>query len=168
MKTGFRFAAERVSMVLAALAIAVLDQIIKGMVESYPFGYVIHRFEPFFEIVYTVNKGAAFSILSGRSVFLLAVTSLVLLLLVFMIMFYRYMSRSAAWCIAVLLGGGAGNWVDRFFSGGVTDYIRILFLRFPVFNLADICITVSVFGLFILLLFDRFYADIGEKHGTAD
>ena len=160
--------AERVSMVLTALVIALLDQIIKGMVERFPLGYVIHCYEPFFEIVYTVNKGAAFSILSGRSVFLLAVTSSVLLLLVYMIMFYRKMSRNAVWCITILLGGGVGNWIDRFFSGGVTDYIRILFLRFPVFNLADICITISVFGLFILLLFDRFDADTGVKHGTGN
>ena len=55
--------------------------------------------------------------------------------------------------------------MDRVIWGGVTDYIRLLFIRFPVFNFADICITVSVAVLFILICFDSKTDKPEEHHG---
>ena len=49
--------------------------------------------------------------------------------------------------------------------GGVTDYIRLSLIRFPIFNFADICITVSVAALMLLLLFDHFNDKTEERHG---
>ena len=45
--------------------------------------------------------------------------------------------------LSVLLGGGIGNLIDRVIWGGVTDYIRLLFIRFPVFNFADVCVVIG-------------------------
>ena len=67
--------------------------------------------------------------------------------------------------LSVLLGGGIGNLIDRVIWGGVTDYIRLLFIRFPVFNFADICITVSVAVLFVLICFDHKVDKPEEHHG---
>ena len=63
-----------------------------------------------------------------------------------------------------LIGGGLGNLVDRILFGGVTDYIRLLFVRFPIFNFADVMITCSVFVLILLMMTNRLEESAGEKH----
>ncbi len=151
-------------MLLTAGAIAVLDQLIKRAIERYPIGETVFSAEPVFEIVRTLNRGAAFSMLSGRVVFLIAVTTIMLIALAAALLFYHDLSGAAEWAMAVLLGGGIGNWLDRVLGGGVTDYIRLCFIRFPVFNFSDICITLSVLCLIALLLTNRFEVT-GVSHG---
>ena len=67
--------------------------------------------------------------------------------------------------MAGILGGGLGNLLDRIFFGGVTDYINLLPIRFPIFNFADICITLSVGALVWQILFDRTTEKTEEHHG---
>ena len=57
-----------------------------------------------------------------------------------------------------LQGGGIGNLIDRVLNGEVVDYINLLFMRFAVFNFADICVCVGV-GLWVLVIF------LEELHG---
>ena len=52
----------------------------------------------------------------------------------------------------ILLGGGIGNLIDRVLNGEVVDYINVLFMRFAVFNFADICVCVGV-ALWVLVIF---------------
>ncbi len=59
-------------------------------------------------------------------------------------------SRAAA---AMILGGAAGNLIDRMLFGRVTDMIEVLFINFPVFNFADICVTAGCVLMGALLLF---------------
>ena len=47
------------------------------------------------------------------------------------------------------MGGGVGNLIDRILTGVVVDYLNCLFINFPVFNFADVCICVGV-GLLVL------------------
>lgn len=49
------------------------------------------------------------------------------------------------------MGGGVGNLIDRIRTGVVVDYLNCLFINFPVFNFADVCICVGV-GLLVLSL----------------
>lgn len=58
-----------------------------------------------------------------------------------------------------------GNLLDRFFFGGVTDYIKLLFIRFPIFNFADMCVSASVVALILLLLFEHQTEKTEEFHG---
>ena len=57
-----------------------------------------------------------------------------------------------------VLGGGIGNLIDRVLNGEVVDYINLLFMRFAVFNFADICVCVGV-ALWVLVIF------LEELHG---
>ena len=50
------------------------------------------------------------------------------------------------------MGGGIGNLIDRVLNGEVVDYINLLFMRFAVFNFADICVCVGV-ALWVLVIF---------------
>ena len=62
----------------------------------------------------------------------------------------------------LVLGGGIGNLIDRVLNGEVVDYINLLFMRFAVFNFADICVCVGV-ALWVLVIF------LEESHsGNAD
>ena len=138
-----------------ALLLTLIDQLIKQGVKENPIGDVFFRCSPLFELVHTVNQGAAMSMLSQSTYLLLILTSVMLVFLVGVICFYPGITNAARWSLCILLGGGIGNWIDRFYENGVTDYIRLLFIRFPVFNFADICISFSVTVLMILLLSNR-------------
>jgi len=156
----------RWKLLAAAALIAGTDQMIKHLIRKFEPGTLIWRRRPILELMRTDNQGAAFSVLSGKTVFLLALTSLVLVCAALAVLFYRGLSRESRVCLAVMLGGGLGNWIDRAVFRSVTDYIRLLFIRFPVFNFADICITCSVIYLIMLIVLDRFESHTGEKHGT--
>ena len=54
--------------------------------------------------------------------------------------------------LVLVLGGGIGNLIDRVLNGEVVDYINLLFMRFAVFNFADICVCVGV-ALWVLVIF---------------
>ncbi len=62
----------------------------------------------------------------------------------------KYLAVTAVMIIA----GGLGNLVDRIWRGYVVDYIRVLFIDFPVFNFADILVTCGAAMLMIYLLWD--------------
>ena len=107
------------------------------------------------EITHCVNTGAAFSVLEGRTLLLAALSVLLLAGLIVFFMRSPELNTGTHVALGVLAGGGLGNLADRIVFGGVTDYIRLLFLPFPVFNLADICITCSILYLVFSLLTGR-------------
>ncbi len=102
---------------------------------------------------YTQNTGMAFSFLSDH-IILLILLSVVLIAAGYAVL-HRYalgtVSRAAA---MLMLGGAAGNLLDRLFLGYVTDMIELLFCSFAIFNVADICLTVGC-GLMIFSLLFR-------------
>ena len=51
----------------------------------------------------------------------------------------------------MLLGGALGNGIDRIFRGFVVDFIELAFVRFPVFNIADIAITLGAVLLVVII-----------------
>ncbi len=53
--------------------------------------------------------------------------------------------------IAMILGGTAGNFFDRLFYGYVVDFIKLNFIDFPVFNMADLFINIGVILIFTAL-----------------
>ena len=59
--------------------------------------------------------------------------------------------------ITLLLAGAVGNLIDRAFRGFVVDMFNVLFMRFAVFNVADICVVVGVIaaGVYYLFLMDK-------------
>lgn len=110
-------------------------------------------------------RAAAFSMMSSKTVVVAVISSVLMLALCVLLARSRSSSRLFCVSLSVLLGGGIGNLIDRVIWGGVTDYIRLLFIRFPVFNFADICITVSVAVLSVLICFDHKVDKPEEHHG---
>lgn len=150
---------------LSAL-IALADQGIKMLVRTSERGETLLRLPGLLEITHDVNTGAAFSMLSGYTPLLAALSAALLLGIMLFIHRAMHLTAPARIALACLLGGGIGNLIDRILYGAVTDYIRILPFRFPIFNLADIAITVSVGALVVLLLMDKLEENTGEEHGS--
>ncbi|PIS32067.1 signal peptidase II [Candidatus Peregrinibacteria bacterium CG08_land_8_20_14_0_20_41_10] len=101
----------------------------------------------FLQIVYTQNTGIAFS-LPLEGTILIIISILLLSLGLYLAVHYLNLRlKSTQILIGLVLGGSLGNLIDRFIKGSVTDFITLG--NFPVFNLADIMITL---GIFLLLL----------------
>lgn len=97
------------------------------------------------------NTGVAFGFLKASPALNLVLTGLIILgMLGF---FWRlHMSRFQALCAGLLLGGALGNFFDRLVNGYVTDYLQLLFVNFPVFNLADVAVTAGAVLLMLQIL----------------
>ena len=109
------------------------------------------------------NTGAAWSSFSGKTG-LLAIVTIVLMLAVVWLLVKRIVRHPLGVTAGVLiLGGGIGNLIDRVLNGEVVDYINLLFMRFAVFNFADICVCVGV-ALWVMVIFlDELHADDAAK-----
>jgi signal peptidase II len=95
------------------------------------------------------NTGAAFSLFSG-STQTLGLVSLVVSLAV--LLWILRTSPRGLWLslgLGFLLGGAAGNGIDRWRHGAVTDFLAFVPVDFPVFNLADVAINLAVLCLLI-------------------
>ena len=95
---------------------------------------------------YCENRGIAFGLASGHVHFFCIITLLVLVSIVIAICLnFHRMNNIGLIGIAMLLAGGFGNLIDRAFRLYVVDFIDISgMFRFPIFNIADICVVIGV------------------------
>ena len=128
---------------LFAAGIVAADQFTKYLtVANIALGQHIEWMPGFLGLTYVQNTGAAFSSFEGMQ-WLFALIFIAFTIGV--VWEYRRpslgFSRFEWWCIAAVYGGGLGNMIDRIRLGYVVDMIRVDFINFPVFNVADIFIT---------------------------
>ena len=103
---------------------------------------------------YAENRGIAFSMLSGMP-WVLGLVSLAIIAAVFFFLRGKKLRAMTLAGLMMMLGGAAGNMLDRFIHGFVPDMIEVLFVQFAVFNVADMFLCIGC-GLVILqLLFGR-------------
>ena len=101
---------------------------------------------------YLENTGMAFSMLSGKTVFLAVVTSLALAVMAYFLFIKRIGQPFERFCFILIFAGGVGNLIDRIFQGYVIDYFEFLFMDFAIFNVADVYVCMGV-GLYALYVF---------------
>ena len=127
------------------VAVAALDQATKALVAgSLRRG---ERVNVFFgvDLTHLRNRGVAFGILSDGGGAVLVLTALALALL--LAYFATHARTPHLWApVGMVLGGAAGNLIDRARHGAVTDFIDPI--AWPAFNLADAAIVAGVLGLF--------------------
>ena len=99
-------------------------------------------------IEYIRNYGAAFNILSGSRLFLSLISIISTITLMYLI-FIREDKRINKYGLSFIVAGSIGNGVDRIFYGYVIDFIKIKFVDFPVFNIADIAINIGILVMII-------------------
>lgn len=100
------------------------------------------------------NDGAAWGMFSGARWVFIIVSSIMAVLIVYLLLSKRFFnSKFFKLSLAILFGGLLGNLYDRIFLGGVRDFIFLKSINFPVFNVADIAITIGTIMLVIYILF---------------
>ena len=126
---------------IIVLIVIALDRLSKiAVLNNMRLGQFIELGETGLGLRYVQNTGAAFSFMSGKTGFLIFFTALLMAALCAYYFKYRSsMSRLETVFLAMILGGGLGNFIDRLMFGYVVDFLDIRVI--PIFNVADICIT---------------------------
>ena len=143
---------------LSALVV-VLDQATKAMAELYLEAIAPVEVLPFFNLALAYNTGAAFSMLSDaggwQRYFFIILTVVVIVVLMRWLRQLHTNRGILPLGLALLIGGAAGNLIDRVATGAVVDFLDFHYAgwHWPAFNLADSAITVGVTLLVIDALF---------------
>lgn len=148
--------------------LVIIDQFIKFWAEntlanaaSIPFLKIGGR--EIINLTYYENTGAAFSILEGKQGFLITLTSLLMIFLLFLLLTKRIQKPFTIISICLILAGGIGNLIDRIFQGYVIDYVEIRLFRFAIFNFADCCVVIgAVLLLIYIIFFDHPVQEVSE------
>lgn len=141
------------------ISIFVLDQATKLIVSSQ---MALHEsipvIENFFNITYVQNTGAAWSILEGNMLFFYVITIVAL----YAMSYYYKEYRHDAWTqlsLVVMMAGTVGNFIDRIRLQYVVDFLdfNLFGYPFPVFNVADIALTLGVASLLLNFVMEEVF-----------
>ncbi len=135
-------------LIITSSIVIILDQLIKILLSIYNVDS-INIINNFFKITLMHNYGAAWSMLNGYRLFLIVV-SILELFLIYNI-FIKNQKIKNGIILGMLIGGIIGNLIDRIIYGYVIDYLdfNIFGYNYPVFNLADSMIVISIILLII-------------------
>jgi signal peptidase II len=144
------------------LSLVIIDQItkiyIKNTFDLYQTKVIIPGF---FNLTFVLNPGAAFGFLaklddSYRQIFFLATASIAIILLIYL-MIKENEHKLRLFSYSLILSGAIGNLIDRIYLGSVIDFLDFYIKNYhwPAFNVADSCITVGVFFLFLDVFFKK-------------
>lgn len=138
---------------LLSAVLVVADQLLKVAVQHWlkPVGDV-PLIDGVLHLTYLENRGMAFGMMQGQKWLLIWVTAIVLLVLIAAIMMGKIRKPATLFTVAVIIGGGVGNLIDRIYRGYVIDFIYVKIINFAIFNFADICVTCGTIVLLFILL----------------
>lgn len=151
---------------LLAIILIALDQLVKYLVLTY---IPLHSSIPFIpyimDLTFVKNTGAAFSILSDHT-WVLTLCSLVMSVVLAAAVWKKFFSHPLGrTALTLVLAGAVGNLIDRVLRGYVVDMFHTLFIKFAVFNVADICVVVGgiAAGLYYVFLYDKLETPNGKE-----
>ena len=106
----------------------------------------------FFSLTYVQNFGAGFSIMQNETIFFYILTPICLVIFVYLLLKAKELLSKIA--LLLMISGTIGNFIDRIVTIYVVDFLdfNIFGWDFPIFNFADICLTIGVF-LYIIMIF---------------
>ena len=141
---------KNIFILLTALAVVVFDQLTKFFIrKNFQLSESIPVVKNIFHLTYLNNTGSAFSIFQGFNLFFIIFSIVVIGAIIYYLKHIKENEKLMQFAIGLLLGGTIGNFIDRILVGAVTDFID--FRVWPVFNIADSAVTISVVLLIILL-----------------
>lgn len=137
---------------LPALLAVFADQLTKALVRvRLAVGQSLPVLPNVFHLTHIENRGAAFGILSGQRLLFLLLTVVIVGAMCWIYLHLRHKKSLMSVCLGLVVGGAAGNFIDRVLRGSVTDFLD--FQIWPVFNVADICVCVGLVLVCLLFLF---------------
>ena len=127
------------------ISITILGLIILDQVSKIFLAKDITIIEGIIKFTYTENTGGAFGIFSSSTIAIIIFNIIILFMVArFLILQKERMNNLTIIALTLILGGGLGNLIDRIFRGYVVDFIDITDLfQFPIFNFADIILTIG-------------------------
>lgn len=143
------------SIYITAIVLLLIDQIVKIIIRTKMSLYQEIKLIPnFFSLYYVENEGAAFSILGNKTLLLIIISLLCLIILNKFILEDVDLPKLTYIPLGLLIGGIFGNLIDRIIYQTVTDYLAVFIFKysFPVFNIADIAISLSTIFLVIVFI----------------
>ncbi len=121
---------QKIIATITIILLVLADQLIKVFVDnSMQLNESIPLINNVLHITYVLNDGAAFSFLSGQAWILCGFTSVVMAVLIYLLFSKMVHHPLAIWSISLIISGGIGNLIDRFFRGeqlffgNVIDYV---------------------------------------------
>lgn len=146
------------------ILLTILDQLSKYLVVT---RLDLHKNYPVikhvFSLEYLENQGVAFGMLSGKMILINVVVGIVSICIIYFAFLLEraILDNNHLFCkftilqtiCSFLVAGALGNIIDRIRLGYVVDFIKLDFIDFPTFNVADCYVTLSVILLFIILMF---------------
>lgn len=157
--------------IIAGIVWITIDRLFKiWILNNYVVGAKIsNTFLGIFHLTFIKNTGAAFGIFANNPslINILSCVMLFIILFFFLVQLYRESSCSTLlklntlqiFSVAIMCSGALSNIIDRFKFGFVVDYIELDFIKWPVFNIADIGVTLGVFLFAVSLLVFLIKAD---------
>ena len=108
---------------------------------------------PVFDLIFIQNTGAAFSILENSKIFLISFSAFAILaMIIYLIKNIQKASTFAIFWASLLIAGVFCNMYERIVYGYVRDFFKLNFIDFPVFNISDIFINISVVAIVIIII----------------
>jgi len=133
-----------------ALIIVLLDQLTKLLIRNnFQLNQSIPIIENIFHFTYLTNTGSAFGMFKGLNLFFILFSIAVAIGILYFMKGIKQNEKMMQLAFGLLFGGTIGNLIDRIALGSVVDFLD--FRIWPVFNIADSAVTVSVIILIILL-----------------
>lgn len=156
-----------------ALVLVGIDQLTKWLISTnMELNSTVHLIQvgdtEVLNFYYCLNSGSAFSMMEGKTVFLIAITSLVIVALIVGLLTKRIKRAPYVAAVSLIIGGGIGNLIDRVFNGGaVIDFIDVRIINFAIFNFADICAVVGGILLCLFVVIDEIKESRQKKLGKS-
>lgn len=140
---------------IVGLALLVADQVFKLFInQTIPLGEVRSLIPSVLSLTNLRNDGAAWSILAGNQTLFILITILALLVLGYLLITQRNYVWYR-WGLSLMISGTLGNFIDRIRLKYVVDMFQVEWFNFPIFNIADSCLTIGVFILMIAIIRDK-------------
>ena len=159
--------------ILCAVIGIILDQYTKFLAVTHlkeaPFSII----GGVFELHYLENRGAAFGVLQNQQWFFLIIGTVLSILIAGLYVRLPQEKRLLPLriCMVLITAGAIGNMIDRVRLNYVIDFLYFKLIDFPIFNVADIYVTVATFAIVLLILFyykeeelDQFFKKLSWKH----
>lgn len=139
---------------LISFSVFLLDQFIKYFVKLFLMSELI-IIPSFFSLYKTHNYGAAFSLFSGQTYFIILISIFVIIFLCKYMRSFKVNKRNIV-AFGLVFGGIFGNIFDRLYLGYVIDYLKFNFINytFPIFNLADVALCLGI-GLLVVAVLKK-------------
>ena len=142
-------------LIASIIGSVVLDQLTKQLAVIYLQGEAsFPLWKNVLHFTYAENRGAAFGMLSDQRWIFMVVSSIAIIGLLIFLICFRPKNRWVQISLAMIVGGGIGNMIDRILLGYVIDFIDFTLIDFAIFNVADSFVTVGAFMLMGYLIWD--------------